>query len=339
MSDETVSVVIPAWNAERHLGPAIRSALAQTWPRVEVVVVDDGSTDGTRELAEAFGERVRVLTGPRGGVARARNRGLEASRGDPVHFLDADDVLPAGVVAEKMALFALYPDAAGVASRCFVPYEVDFDETIALPEGYRDLVRRGRLSQATRIGGALGLVAPPSTPILFRRHALLDAGGFDPAMLVQENVELTVRMILGGARILYVDTIGLVYRNDRRIPRLTDAETYTSPAFVEATRRFLTMLDAHDALATELGDEMFAWIADAGHVASVHGALDVADAWFALADRIRPGALAWRGILRPVVRFMGPARASRLDRRLRHVARKVGLSRRPSRRRKAPPDA
>jgi glycosyltransferase involved in cell wall biosynthesis len=86
-----VSVVIPAYNAERWVGAAVRSVLAQTYANFEVLVVDDGSKDGTAVVAEAFGGPVRCIRQKNGGVSRARNHGAAQARGEFLAFLDADD--------------------------------------------------------------------------------------------------------------------------------------------------------------------------------------------------------------------------------------------------------
>lgn len=88
-----VSVVIPNYNYERYLGTAIDSALALDWPSVEVIVVDDGSTDGSRAVIEGYGERVRAIYKDNGGQTDACNVGFAACRGELVIFLDSDDVL------------------------------------------------------------------------------------------------------------------------------------------------------------------------------------------------------------------------------------------------------
>jgi glycosyltransferase involved in cell wall biosynthesis len=87
-----VSTIIPCYNGEPYLAEAIESVLAQTQPPREVIVVDDGSTDGTREVAARFTGAVRYRRQPRGGAARARNHGLELATGALLAFLDADDL-------------------------------------------------------------------------------------------------------------------------------------------------------------------------------------------------------------------------------------------------------
>ena len=86
------SVVIPVYNVERYLAEAIESVFAQTRATLEIVVVDDGSTDGSRAVAEGYARRVRVVSQAHKGIGAARNRGLEEVRGEYVAFLDADDV-------------------------------------------------------------------------------------------------------------------------------------------------------------------------------------------------------------------------------------------------------
>jgi glycosyltransferase involved in cell wall biosynthesis len=90
---QRASVVVTNYNYARWLREAIDSALAQTWPEVEVVVVDDGSTDGSRDVIESYGQRIVPVLRPNGGQAAAINAGFERSSGDPVLILDADDVL------------------------------------------------------------------------------------------------------------------------------------------------------------------------------------------------------------------------------------------------------
>lgn len=88
----TVSVVIPALNAERYLGDAIESVLSQTHRATELLVVDDGSTDGTAAVAGAFGGPVKCISQVHGGIGSAVNRGVELARGELLASLDADDV-------------------------------------------------------------------------------------------------------------------------------------------------------------------------------------------------------------------------------------------------------
>src|SRR5437867_2932375 len=98
-----VSILIPAYNAERWIADAIRSALAQTWSRKEIIIVDDGSRDRTLSLAREFASKtVSVVSQENQGASAARNKALSVCQGDYIQWLDADDVLAPDKIARQM---------------------------------------------------------------------------------------------------------------------------------------------------------------------------------------------------------------------------------------------
>jgi glycosyltransferase involved in cell wall biosynthesis len=106
-----VSILIPAYNAERWIGDTLRSATSQTWPNTEIIVVDDGSKDGTSAAAERFASaRVRVVSKANGGAASARNTALSLSQGDWIQWLDADDLLAPDKIQRQMDALSRHPD-------------------------------------------------------------------------------------------------------------------------------------------------------------------------------------------------------------------------------------
>ena len=101
-----VSVIIPVYNYDRYLGEAIESVLAQTYKHLEVIVVDDGSTDRSGELAKSFADRgVRYLRQVNAGIGPARNKGVESAAGGFIAFLDADDRWPLHKVERQLDAF------------------------------------------------------------------------------------------------------------------------------------------------------------------------------------------------------------------------------------------
>ena len=167
MSLPTVSVVVNNFNYERYVGIAVESALAQR-PRIEVVVVDDGSSDGSRELLSTYRRRVKLVLQDNGGQAAAFNSGFAAATGDVVLFLDADDLLAPGAVRAIQATFA----DSGVAKLHWPLWEIDGrgrptgtlrPETL-MPEG--DL--RGRVVEL----GPLAHSNPPTSGNAFSRRVL-----------------------------------------------------------------------------------------------------------------------------------------------------------------------
>jgi glycosyltransferase involved in cell wall biosynthesis len=106
-----VSVIIPVYNCERYLAEAIESILVQTYSPVEVIVVDDGSTDGSAEVVKRFSSPVRYALQPHSGSGAARNLGVELARGEFLAFLDSDDLWTENKLAQQMAAFEAHPEA------------------------------------------------------------------------------------------------------------------------------------------------------------------------------------------------------------------------------------
>lgn len=178
-----VSVVIPTRDRYRLLRRAVASALAQTDARIEVIVVDDASQDGTQRAMEEFalGEtRLRYLrTGTAGGACQARNLGLQHARGEFVTFLDDDDRLAPDHVARLRAAYR--PAYAFVGSAQSVVYR---DRTVAYAL-HAGVVSLDALLHYNRFG----------IQVLVERTRLLALGGFDPTLPALQDYDLCVRLV------------------------------------------------------------------------------------------------------------------------------------------------
>lgn len=177
-----VSVVIPCRNGARFLEEAVRSARDQHYEPLEVIVVDDGSTDSSVAVASAVAG-VTVLSQAPAGVSAARNRGLEAAAGDLVLFLDADDRLAPDAAATAATCLAEHPTAPMV----YGGNRLIDDQGVVTGHNPQD--RRS----FTAADVALGTVPSPSQS-MFRRQAVLDAGGFDPRLSHGEDFDLYLRL-------------------------------------------------------------------------------------------------------------------------------------------------
>ncbi|MCO5169808.1 MAG: glycosyltransferase [Planctomycetes bacterium] len=165
-----VSVVVPLFNGRRWLAEALESALGQTHAAIEVVVVDDGSTDGGADVARALG--ARVVAQRNAGVAVARSHGLEVARGEWVVFLDQDDrLLPRAVEAGLDALRAA-PGAGWAVGRL---RRIDVE---GRPRG-EEASTGGPLDRLSMLRGRARCGGPPGRS-LFSRALVREAGGFDP---------------------------------------------------------------------------------------------------------------------------------------------------------------
>jgi len=180
------SVIIPAYNAERYIRTAIESCLIQTYPPHEIIVVDDGSTDRTAEVAESFSSPVRVIRLAQNvGVPGARNEGIQASTGDWIALLDADDwFLPDKLkwqqrcVLENQHAVLIYARVREIAID-----GTEADSRLVWPDEMWPMLRW--------VCGIDGV-----STVLFRREAYDSVGGFDVSLKVCEDWDLWLRLAL-----------------------------------------------------------------------------------------------------------------------------------------------
>ena len=195
----TVSVVIPAYNAELLVGDGLASALAQTYPIREIVVVDDGSKDSTLAVLRRFESenpgRIRVLTGPNRGGSAARNRGLAQITADYVQFLDADDLLLPDKIERDVAL--LQPDRPPLLFGLHKGATTSRSAYVAPPFSHGD----AWLSFSNNRFGH-------TTANLFRRDAVLRVGGWDESRPFNQEYDLIARMLTEEPRVAFGDHYG-----------------------------------------------------------------------------------------------------------------------------------
>lgn len=183
-----VSVVIPAYNAEHTLGQTLASALSQTLEDIEVIVVDDGSTDATAAVARAGGDsRVRVLSVPNGGVARARNLGMKEASADLVAFLDADDLWEGRKLERQAEALEAHPDA-GISCTAALRIGADGEPLAPMPlEDHHDYTAAILLHS---------MVAGCISSGTVRRALALELGGFDPSFSQSADWDFWLRLSL-----------------------------------------------------------------------------------------------------------------------------------------------
>ncbi len=199
----SVAIVIPCWNAENWIERAVESALAQDWSQLQVVVVDDGSTDNSLTKLNALGDRIEVLTGPNQGAQVARNRGLRAATSKYVLFLDADDYL------EKGAIEAWVKEIND-ADLLFGPFVRERDgERFEPLRPSKPVTRASLLSDWSE-----GRFTPPCA-VLWRRSFLNSIGGWNEKVKRKQDSELVFRAVLAGAKcVLAEGGLGIYVQHD-----------------------------------------------------------------------------------------------------------------------------
>ena len=193
-----VSVVIPVFNGERFLREAVESVLAQKYSPLEIIMVDDGSTDGTADVARSLPETVRYLHQTNQGPAAARNRGIEHAQGSLIAFADADDLWPEDKLALQLPYLMRDPAAEIVMG---LIQQVLLSETGA--ENFAEPAFSVNLGSA-----------------IIRKSVFERVGLFDETMRYSEDVDWFMRAREGGAAIVTIDAVTLLYRqHDQNMTR------------------------------------------------------------------------------------------------------------------------
>lgn len=197
-----VSVVIPTYNSARYVTQAVDSVLNQTYTDFEILVVDDGSTDETAEVMRRYEPRVRYIRQSNGGVALARNRGIEEASGQYIAFLDADDTW----FADKLERQVTALENSSNHRVCYTAFTV-VDS---------DLNPLGTI-RSKRVGSALedlllrGNVVGSICTLLCERSLLETSGGFDPRLSQCADWDMWVRLA-AETDFLYIDEPTVTYR-------------------------------------------------------------------------------------------------------------------------------
>jgi len=215
-----VSVIIPVFNGERFLREAVQSVLDQKYSPVEIIVIDDGSTDGTAAVAKSLSESVKYLHQTNQGPAAARNRGIEAAQGSLLAFADADDLWPAGKLALQLPYLIRDPKIDIVLGRI---QQVRLSETLHhqnLAEEFADPAFSVNLGSA-----------------VIRKSVFKRIGLFDETMRYSEDVDWFMRAREAGAAIVTIDAVTLFYRHHEQ--NMTRGKSTSELNVLKALKRSL----------------------------------------------------------------------------------------------------
>lgn len=203
-----ISIVIPAYNCDRYIGQAIESILNQTYSSYEIIVVDDGSQDKTREALQPYCQHIQYVYQENQGVSVARNHGLNLARGEFIVFLDADDMFLPDKLTTQLAVFEAQPQLGLVQSgwrRVNQKGEILMDATPwnYVPELNLEMWLRWK---------PLGTMGT----LMFRRDWLLKVAGFEPGLAHAEDVDLILRLALLGCESAWLHQSTVCYRQHDR---------------------------------------------------------------------------------------------------------------------------
>jgi len=246
----SVSIIIPCYQQGRFLAEAVESALGQTHPTVETIVVNDGSTDETDAVARSFGRRITYLAQANAGVSAARNAGIAAARGDYLLFLDADDVLRPESVARMVA-------AAAGRSCVIVQGWQHFSDSPRHPtaDEFRPDLSAGILPLLLYTNP----IQPPAA-CLCPAATVRRLGGFARELAGTEDWDLWIRLAMDSVPFETIDYLGALYR---RHPASASAHGRKMiEGKIDVLLRAYRSLSADPARETMLGPHLFQALRD-----------------------------------------------------------------------------
>jgi len=234
-----VSIIIPCYNAERWIKEAIDSCLEQIYRPIEIIVVDDGSTDTSVTILQKFGSQIILETGSNLGGNHARNRGFALSCGEFIQFLDADDYL----LPKKIAHQVSYLQEIG-ANVVYGDWRHQFHE----PDGgdhLGEMIVSGEQTDVLEALLAGWWVAPAA--LLFRRNSVIASGGWDESLQAGQDRDFFISVALSGADIRYQPGCYSIYR---RYGNVT-VSTSNRRRWLENHARILVKAEQHLASQAE----------------------------------------------------------------------------------------
>jgi glycosyltransferase involved in cell wall biosynthesis len=231
--DPLVSVVIPVFNGERFLREAVESVLAQQYSPVEIIVVDDGSTDSTATVARSFPEAVRYLRQANQGPAAARNRGIKHAQGSLIAFADADDLWPPLKLELQLPYLIQDPKIEIVLGRI---QQVLLSETV---DGQTQSQEFAEAAFSVNLGSAV-----------VRKSVFERVGLFDETMRYSEDVDWFMRAREGGVSIMTIDAVTLFYRQHEQ--NMTRGKSAAELNVLKALKRSLDRRREQTGIAAAL---------------------------------------------------------------------------------------
>ncbi len=201
---ELVSIIIPCYNAEKWIGKCIDSALSQTYSPVEVIVVDDGSTDTSLSIIEKYGKQIKWISYTNGGPSVARNRGIQISKGKYIQFIDADDYISPMKIKDQIEFLKTSDKDIVYGDWCCQIY--DDDSTIKSSsyitnQSAEDIIYYILSNNSIHCGSCL-----------CKREVIEKISGFDESLRIAEDYDFFVRLALSGAKFSYLDSCNYFYR-------------------------------------------------------------------------------------------------------------------------------
>lgn len=208
-----VSIIMPSYNSGQFVAEAIQSALDQTYENIEVIVIDDGSTDNSLEIIRSFGSKIYWETGPNKGACIARNRGIDLAEGEYIKFLDADDILALESIERQVEISGCLP-----ADTMVYGYANSLEKDCKRLTGNLSGGEDNDSQIAACISGDILIACPLHRKRFIDDHQVR----FDPLLKNGQEWNFHVRCALSGMKFVFHDVLSFAYRKHEGSDRISN---------------------------------------------------------------------------------------------------------------------
>lgn len=240
MTDKLVSVIVPAYNSSKHIRETLTSIINQDYENLEIIIVNDASSDSSRDIAEnmllSCGRKFQIIDHEKNlGVSAARNNGLKAAKGEYVWFCDSDDIAEKNFVSELM--------------RVSHDSDISFGGIInRFEDGRPDKIESVRVSSLMSIAGEYALymrmlkpISPHTCAMIFRKSLLIENNiKFHEGCIAFEDIEFQMKAFCHAERVSFINKCLYIYVHSSEMGSVRDNDTYA-----KRLRRYIDSSDAH----------------------------------------------------------------------------------------------
>ena len=294
MPNFSITVIVPVYNSERWVKDCIDSVLSQTCRPLEIIVVNDGSTDGSLRILESFGDRLVILTQPNSGAAVARNRAADIAKGNWLAFIDSDDVWDGDKLERQMAVLEMHPEAVGVyCNKRFIDAS---GKVIKESDACETYWPSGQAFLPLLISRTVNGFSPSQA--IVKRVNYLDVGGFPEVQRHAEDWSLWLKLALTDPILYMVDPLVSYRRHPNSVSRDGNGD------YGRLESRYRTLLEIEGVLERRLDArqeldllqyELFQCSMALGYHSRLRGNKHQARVSYLTALQLRP--LTWRAYL------------------------------------------
>lgn len=248
LNNPIVSILIPLYNCEKFIAGTIHSVLNQTWPNIELIIVDDGSTDNSFQVAKSFqSQKLKVFTQKNKGACTARNFAFRESKGDFIQYLDADDILTPNKLEAQLALFKEF--GSNIIANCKWGRFTDNLEKAIWEQ--QSINRDYDFPIDWLEGSWMGNGMSANSCWLLPRQIIEKAGLWDESLLINQDGEFFTRVLMLAQAIKFAPDAGVYYRsgNPQSITQSKPHSREKAESLLKSYQSYKQVLSVHDTPA------------------------------------------------------------------------------------------